>query len=110
MCRIKGCYGKPVADGLCAMHYMRVRRHGGPHEVRKRGPKPSWRADLRAMLPPEYSPRTKARYIRAFKLLSVCGHAAHEEAIKAAVRPNGSLNVSKLLAMAEAMYAEQEDD
>jgi len=110
MCRIKGCYGKPVADGLCAMHYMRVRRHGGPHEVRKRGPKPSWRADLRAMLPPEQSPRTKARYIRAFKLLAGRGEEVWMKAVEAAARPNGSLNVSKLLAMAEAMYAEQEDD
>ena len=30
MCKIEGCSGKAVARGLCAMHYMRVRRTGDP--------------------------------------------------------------------------------
>jgi hypothetical protein len=109
MCRIKGCYGKSVAGGLCAKHLMRVRRTGDPHKVRKRGPKPSsWQAGFREMFP-EYSKRTQARQIRAFRLLNACGEGAFKEAVKAATRPNDSVNVSKLLEIAERMYAEQED-
>jgi DNA-binding response OmpR family regulator len=39
MCTIEGCDRKPVAKGLCAKHYMRVRRNGDPNQTRTPGRK-----------------------------------------------------------------------
>jgi hypothetical protein len=40
-CTIAGCPSEAVAKGLCAMHYMRVRRGGDPNaEFKPRQPKP----------------------------------------------------------------------
>jgi DNA-binding response OmpR family regulator len=39
MCTIEGCDRKPVASGLCAMHYMRARRTGDPTQTYKPGRK-----------------------------------------------------------------------
>ena len=103
MCSIKGCCGQSVAHGLCQKHYMRLRRCGDPNRVGKRGPKrPQWQQGFRAMFP-NYSPRTQARQITAFKLLSALGSEAHNPAVAQATRPNGSLNVSKLLNIAIMM-------
>ena len=40
MCKISGCSKPAVANGLCAMHYMRVRRTGDATVTQKPGPKP----------------------------------------------------------------------
>jgi hypothetical protein len=39
MCKIDGCNRVPVAKGLCAKHYLRLRRTGDASLVRKTGPK-----------------------------------------------------------------------
>jgi hypothetical protein len=44
------------------------------------------------------------RYIRAFKLLSVCDLKTQLETSKAATRPSGSVNVSKFLEAAQFAY------
>jgi hypothetical protein len=106
MCKIKGCYGKKVARGLCAKHYMRWMRTGST-ETRKPGPRPkrSLRNDIReAMREEKWSARTMARFLKAFELLSVCGQDVSKNAILAASRRSGSLNVSKLLDLAEQAY------
>jgi hypothetical protein len=109
MCRIKGCSGEAVAHGLCQKHYMRQRRAGNPEKVGKRGPKsPEWRKTLREMFQ-EQSPRTHARYIKAFKLLQAFDAEARKAAIMQASRPNGSLNVSKLLDIAIMMTLAEDD-
>ena|SRR5215471_3340538 len=40
MCKISGCRTPAIAQGLCAKHYMRLRRTGDPTAKRKPGPKP----------------------------------------------------------------------
>jgi hypothetical protein len=102
MCRIKGCKAKPVAKRLCAKHYMRFRRTGDANQTRKAGRKRSeylshWRKHF-----PEYSPRTVARLVEAMRLLP--SGTKGKRLIKAATRPNGSLNVKKLLRMATVQY------
>jgi hypothetical protein len=39
MCTIAGCDGKAVSNGLCAKHYMRLRRTGDPNVTRRPGVK-----------------------------------------------------------------------
>jgi hypothetical protein len=99
MCRIDGCDREPTAKGLCAKHYMRLRRAGDPNHVRKSGPKPS---ENRSLL----TPRARARFAQAMRTLEDAGGGAEEklQAIRAARRPNGSLNVSKLLGIAIRRY------
>jgi hypothetical protein len=112
MCRIKGCYAKAVSKGLCAKHLMRVRRTGDPHKTRKPGPKPSPLLAAHRGMFPDLSPRTQARQVRAFRLLRAYDPSGKvsERAIKAAGRPNGSMNASKLLKIAEQLfYGEPED-
>jgi hypothetical protein len=86
---------------------MRLRRTGDPEKVGKRGPKPpEWRKELREMFQDIQSPRTHARYIKAFMLLRAFDRETSQAAIKQASRPNGSVNVSKLLKIAEEMFYE----
>jgi hypothetical protein len=94
MCTIDSCDGKPVAKGLCAKHYMRRRRAGDPARVRKPGRKPS---PVNKALP------TRARFNAALKLLHAAGKDA-KPVIQRASRPNGSMNVSRLLEMAAMAY------
>jgi hypothetical protein len=101
-----------VAHGLCAKHYMRLQRHGDVERTLKRGPKPlfSFTPTMREMFP-EMSPRTFARYMQAMSLLhTYCDKETCTAAIKAAGRPNGSLNVSKLLAIAMAYARDAEEE
>jgi hypothetical protein len=103
MCEIDGCDGEPVAKGLCAKHYMRLRRAGDPSRVRKPGPK---RSLMRSVLPAEWSPRAQARFAQAMRMLEDAGGGAEkQQAVKTASRPNGSVNVSKLLRIAVLQFA-----
>lgn len=101
MCNVKGCRSKAVAKGLCAKHYMRLRRTGDPQEVRRAGRKPS--TDLMSLFMrknvPEWSDRTHARYQQAMVLMSDWNQKSREEVLKTAIRPNGSVNVSRLLTL-----------
>ena len=99
ICTIEGCGARATAKGLCAKHYMRLRRTDDPNRVRKSGPKPS---ENRSLL----TPRARARFAQAMRILEDAGGGAEEklQAIRAARRPNGSLNVSKLLGIAIRRY------
>lgn len=68
----------------------------------KPGPKPDpARARLRKDNA-EWSDRTFATYWRAWQILfSACGVDVMREALRAAVRPNGSINVSKFARIAD---------
>ena len=103
MCRIDGCDREPTAKGLCAKHYMRLRRAGDPNRVRK----PGWKTSEARNLMREWSPRTFARFTLAMRMLEDAGIGVEEKqrAIKAASRPNGSMNVAKLLRIAETRLA-----
>jgi hypothetical protein len=70
---------------------MRLRRAGDPAKTRKPGPEP--RSDFYAQLFPEWSARTLARY-------RLDDQDERMEVIKLATRPNGSVNVSRMLDMA----------
>ena len=61
MCMIEGCNRKPVASGLCAMHYMRARRTGDPTQTYKRGQK---RNLPRVLMSEDRSLRSDARSSR----------------------------------------------
>jgi hypothetical protein len=65
--RFEECDGKPVAKGLCAKHYMRMRRTGDPDETRKPGPKPyNWPVDFAYL-----SRRTRTRLGQAGLCLDI---------------------------------------
>src|SRR3954452_23181247 len=98
MCTIEGCGNKPVAKGLCAKHYMRLRRTGDPLRTRRSGPKPSALVAAQRELLRDCSDRAFARYRLALELLP--SKEDRKRAIAAASRPNGSLNISKLLDIA----------
>jgi hypothetical protein len=101
MCSIDGCEAKAVAKGLCAKHYARQRRNGDPGKVRKAGRRRSeWSALVENMFR-EWSPRTRARFKTAMTML---GQEDRKEVIQLATRPNGSVNVSRMLEMAIMRY------
>ena len=89
---------------------MRLRRHGDPEQVDKRGPRlPEWRQGYGAIFKnSEQSPRTLARRLQAFKLLSVFDAETNKWAVEQATRPNGSLNAAKLLHIAMVLTDEEE--
>ena len=100
MCKIPDCQSKAVAQGLCAKHYMRMRRTGDLSKTGKAGrPKGQnvYLAMAAIMLPETCSQRTKARYAAAICNLDTCSAEARVEVVKNCTRANGSLNVSKLL-------------
>jgi hypothetical protein len=102
MCSIDGCYAKAVAKGLCAKHYMRQRRNGDPEKVCKAGRRQSELSAQAKWVFPNASPTTRARWKAAMKLLG--GDPEAGEVVRRATRPNGSVNVSRMLEMAIATY------
>jgi hypothetical protein len=99
MCVIEGCDTKPVAKGLCAKHNMRQRRTGDPNRVRKPGRK---RNPVLELLTENRSRRSNMRFVLAARWLREAGadDDALRQAIKTASRPNGTLNISRLLGIA----------
>jgi hypothetical protein len=99
MCMIEGCDTKSVAKGLCAKHYMRQRRTGNPNQVRKPGRKRSPPLEL---LTENRARRSNMRFVLAARWLREAGadDDALRQAIKAASRPNGMLNIPRLLGFA----------
>ena len=99
MCVIEGCDTKPVAKGLCAKHCMRQRRTGDPNQVRKPGRK---RNPALELLTENRSRRSNMRFVLAARWLREAGtdDDALRQAIKTASRPNGTLNISRLLGIA----------
>ena len=100
MCVFESCDRKPVAKGLCAKHYMRLRRAGNPNTVGKSGRKKSRErtafeaSGIRVGV--DMSLRTFARFKQAMEMLQIAG-CDIKPCIAAALRPNGTLNVSRLL-------------
>ena len=87
---------------------MRVRRNGDPNATRKRGRKQSEFLALNREFLSEWSPRTLSRYAQAMSILGdVGGREAQRAALKAATRPNGTVNVAKLLKLAEEDVGER---
>lgn len=74
----------------------------GTKQPGKPGPKPDQARAIMRRLFAEWSDRTFARYWKCHKRLialkeyGAIDDAGYENAIKAATRPNGSLNISKL--------------
>lgn len=109
LCSVPDCAAPASARDLCAKHYMRARRHGDPDVTRKRGRKPAEDlATIRRLLP-EYSPRTQARYARALRLgrfvSEEFGVDLIEKVIREASRPNGSMNVNRVVNTLEVAAA-----
>ena len=101
VCMIEGCEAKAAAKGLCPKHYMRQRRAGDPSRVRKSGRKKSELREAIGEIGQGWSPRTRQRFAAAVKMLrEACDDGKVAELMKAATRPSGSLNVSKLQDMA----------
>jgi hypothetical protein len=92
---------------------MLLRRTGDATEPRKRGPKRSELSALVNGMFHEWSPRTRATYMRAMTMpfLSV---EEKQECIKLATRPNGSINVSRLFKLVQVKalfrFVEQHPD
>src|SRR5271169_5815153 len=101
-CSIPDCANRAAAHGLCQKHYMRLRRHGDPGAVNKRGPKPAADAEAARMMLPESSPRTQARFACALRLDKDIREVFGEKMIlltasAAATRADGSRSVSLIL-------------
>ena len=103
-CAIPDCTAAAVAKGLCGKHYMRIRRHGDPARTDKRGPKRTLKAS--SIFPRDaMGARSRRRYDRAVRIAEMLRDEFEiypmESALKAAMRPNESLSVAKLLKIME---------
>lgn len=100
-CAVDDCTSPVKARELCEKHYRRLLRTGDPHTMRRPGPVPNtYRGAVRKTLG-EWSARTFQRYWSAVRLLGDLGRESGNEGLGAsvlreAIRPNGSINVSKL--------------
>jgi len=109
MCNIENCTAPVKAKGLCAKHYARTRRHGSPDKVNRAGRRTDQLLGIVRGLFPEYSKRTQALYVEAWRrflaLEAVAGHEGINYGVKKASRANQSLNISKLnrISIAEAV-------
>ena len=105
MCNINGCDAAPIAHGLCARHYMRMRRTGDPEKVRRAGRPRDEAALLWRQALPDESPRTMARILHSRKIFMYWGVSAlvQEDMIKDCTRPSGTVNWSKLERLAIAV-------
>jgi hypothetical protein len=109
-CSVDACGRTHKALGLCAMHYARQRRTGDPTVVRRAGRPRDGTILVQQQLAPlkRLSRRSFARYRRAMsiyaQLRDVPGvRAAAEDALRSALYPNGSINISKFVRTAEAV-------
>ena len=96
-CSIDDCQRPIKAKSLCEMHYRRLLRTGHPQGKGRPGPQPHpTRTTMRRMFS-EMSERTFDTYFAAMGILwAFADQADIEAAVRAATRPNGSLNVTKL--------------
>jgi hypothetical protein len=105
MCSVEGCDLESAAKGLCAMHYMRMRRHGDVTVTRKAGrPRDEFVAVFRKLeCDAEMSPRSFSRMIRAHRCLKLMEKSEAKKVMDECTRPNGTLNHSALLRWGEAV-------
>jgi hypothetical protein len=104
MCVIEDCPADPVAKGLCAKHYMRLRRQGDPNKTAKRGPKQA--DDPTRGKFPGWSARRYADFRQAWKLLQYNDVEGTQRIFAEASRPNGDINITKLRRLAWKRYFE----
>jgi hypothetical protein len=97
-----GCQAKAVAKGLCAKHYMRLRRHGDPAKVNARGRRDGDAAARKMMS--ELSDRSYARFQRGLGLLRLFELDA-APVIAKCTRPNGAVNCAMFERLAGSMAA-----
>ena len=99
-CTFPDCQSPAAAKGLCAKHNMRLRRHGDPAKVNRRGRKDEDTAVRELMS--ELSDRSYGRFRRGLRLLN---HVELDPApvIKGCTRPNGSMNFALFEQRAEDM-------
>ena len=99
-CVVDGCRRKSKACGLCLMHYRRQQRHGDT-DRRTAGRKViDAKTEIVERLFTDWSPRTRERYTRAWRLLELAGLRI-EDVIPKVTRPNGTLSVQRLLEIAD---------
>lgn len=103
-CVCDSCERPAKARGYCATHYARLRRTGNAETVRKAGrPRDRGKAEMVDRMFSEWSPRTRSRWLSAARTLKTFASPADAAAAQAAcVRPGGSMNVSKLVRLADA--------
>ena len=101
-CTFSGCKAKAVGKGLCAKHYMRLRRHGDPGKVNARG-RLDGDAAARKMMS-ELSDRSYARFQRGLGLLRLF-ELDVAPVIAKCTRLNGSMNLAMFERLAEGMAA-----
>jgi hypothetical protein len=103
-CTIEGCEAHATVKGLCAKHYMRIRRHGDPNTVKSAGaPRSKAKAFLREEHP-AVPTRTFDRYHSAMRKLVPTMFFDEKIANKVrteATRPNGTLNVNRFAGFAD---------
>jgi hypothetical protein len=100
MCSFPGCDREPIAQELCAKHYMRQRRTGDPAKTGKAG-RPA--NPLLAHLTKTFSRRTASRIRTGTLWFREAG--ASEKTIQQAlqectIEPHGGLNATKFLRLA----------
>jgi hypothetical protein len=100
VCTFPDCSAAAVAKGLCAKHTMRLRRHGDPATVNRRGRKAGASPEREAMA--DRSDRTYARFRRGARLLSAAGLDL-APVLAACSRPNGSKNWAQFERQAEVI-------
>jgi hypothetical protein len=107
-CTVPECERPHKAKGYCLMHYRRCRRTGDPANANCGGKQMD--AGERFMhqlvdgMFADWSPRTRARYVRAWRLAQFAGHDFITLVQKVA-RPNGSIPVERLLQWTEDLAA-----
>lgn len=87
------------------MHYRRASRTGDPDHVHRGGRPPiDSKSAIAYNIFYDMDRRTRARYVRAWRLWEFADGDI-KELIAFGTRPNGSLNISKMLARAESAAA-----
>ena len=101
-CAFPGCKANADGKGLCAKHYMRLRRHGDPGKVNARGRRDGDAAARKMMS--ELSDRSYARFQRGLGLLRLF-ELDVAPVIAKCTRLNGSMNLAMFERLAEGMAA-----
>lgn len=99
-CSVPGCIRPHKAKGLCFLHYRRQRRTNDPENAHGSGKDPDKLRTIVDATFPEWSDRTRARFVRAWKLANFAGRD-FGQLILAVTRADGSIRVSELLERAE---------
>jgi hypothetical protein len=104
-CTVEGCEAHATVKGLCAKHYMRIRRHGDPNVVKPAGaPRNEAKAYLLKEVGLSAPTRTFERYHSAMKKLvpyHIFDEAIAHKVATEATRRDGTLNVNRFAGFAD---------